>query len=259
MTLCAAAAACVLALAFAAEQGAAADGLVCVNANRDWNRVASTLSLDDARRFLSVRVKPECRQLRARVNGRIAQLEQASRQAREEETEAAVTATPVRRPKVPAKPRVDSRPTPSPPPPRQARPTPPPSPTVREPVVAMQPPPSGYNYQETRDFQVWQPDWYQVLARYPHLERLFGRGGNDLCARCIVGPSGYLRNCAIAGSAATNPEIRRGAQAMISMIYIRRRDGSPAAGSTTYTPVWFGRSEEPAASICRRVASDYRY
>lgn len=239
----------VLYSALSSTQGVAADdGLVCVNASRDWRKSGETMALEAARSFLRNRVKHECPQLRARVEQRVRTLETAARQRNEKRKSEVATKKPA--------------PTPAPrrPEPKVARPAvPAPQPRPYSPPPTLAPPPAGFQYMETSRFRIWQPDWYQVLARYPQLERLYDRGGEDLCARCVIGASGYLQDCAIAGAAAADPSIRRGAQTMISMIYVQNRDGTSAAGSTQLVPVHFGKwRPAPARGYCRNPASEFR-
>src|SRR3954467_12748541 len=66
-----------VATAQAQRERRAGDGLVCVNATRDWNDFGATQSLQAARDFLSRRVKPECTALAQRVRSRILALQPA--------------------------------------------------------------------------------------------------------------------------------------------------------------------------------------
>jgi hypothetical protein len=253
MILVPAASVTVLALALITAEGSAADGLTCVNATRDWKRSAQSTSLETARAFLRMRVRRECSELRKLVEQRIQTLEQKVRitQASPTAPDPAPKVTPrPSRTKAPPEPQRDARPEE-----KIAAPQPKPTPSP----ARLAPPPAGFQYSDTARVRIWQPNWYQVLARYPHLARLQGRGSDDLCAQCVVGGSGYLEQCAIAGAAAADPEIRRGAQTMISMIYIRKLDGGSAVGSTPRIPVWFGeRRSPPAGGYCSNPARDFR-
>lgn|GEM_PF-4832660 len=226
--------------------------LVCVNATRDWNEYGEAQSLDVARDFLNRRVKPECPGLAQRVRGRIATLERVRPRIR--------TAAATPRPETHAV--------------RQSRPV---SGATRSPADdgalrrdgryyersrTSQPEPYAPSNRQPTDsaaYEIRQPNWFDVIDRYPELRALFNRGGSDLCARCIVGQSGYLGNCRVAGAAATDPAIRYGARRMISMIHVSRRDGASAAGASFRIPTHFGQLlPPPAGGYCRQAESDFR-
>lgn len=242
-----------LAAAHAQRQYAAGDGLVCVNAARDWNAFGATSTLQAAQDFLRRRVRPECRQLSARVRDHIAALERARNRdihiasvgPRPEPPRARST-----RPQRPHPPRAPASP-PLTRDPHSA--TPPVSPPVEASLPAVRQPtdPAAYD--------IWEPNWFQVIERYPDLRQLYGRGSADLCTQCIVGESGYLGNCRVAGAAAADPAIRDGARRMISMIHVRRRDGASAAGASFRTPTHFGRLlPPPSGGYCRQPDSAFR-
>lgn len=204
------------------------DSLVCANSERDWNRIGNTASVEAARAFLRDRVMEECSALSERVRGRISNLE-AEKKALLPTTTVAPLRKETRTPRVSAETDKARRiQTPSPLLPAQPK----------RPHFSRDPAAGA-------DLDWWQPNWFQVLARYPDLERLYDLGGADLCAACLVGASGFLEDCHIAGTAAADPAIRNGAKRMISMIKITKRDGSPATGTPVGVPVHFGRLLPP--------------
>jgi hypothetical protein len=206
---------------------AADDSIVCVNATRDWNEMANTASLEVTRQFLGSRVRPECPQLAARVRSRIASLEAAQNVERRPAARAPETRpVPVRR----------SRPVRSGGTPSVARASPPP----RQTHVFFR-----RDSTSSSELSFSEPNWYQVLVRYPELEALFDQGGDDLCASCMVGASGSLEDCWVAGRRSNIPAIRDGTKLMMSMIRIARRDGSSAQGLPVGIPVHFGRLLPP--------------
>jgi hypothetical protein len=238
--------------ASAQAQRSSDPSLVCVNATRDWNEYGAAQSLEVARDFLSRRVRPECRGLAQRVLGRIAVLERVRPRIRIATAAPRPEPRPVRqsRPVLPASQLPDAA---GPPrgddryyerrlasPPAQA------VPSIRQPTNA-----SAY--------EIRQPNWFDVIERYPDLRALFDRGGPDLCARCLVGASGYLGSCRVAGAAAADPAIRDGARRMISMIQVRRRDGASAAGASFRIPAHFGRlMAPPPGGYCSNHDADFR-
>lgn len=241
-------------LASAHAQRSSDPSLVCVNAARDWNEYGATQPLDVARDFLSRRVKPECPDLARRVRGRIAVLEtmrsrqiQIASAAPRPEPRGVRQFRPARPPsRTPAADRPPSRPD-------RHRETLPASPPERAPL------PSNRQPRDAAAYEIRQPNWFEVIERYPDLRQLYDRGSPDLCVRCIVGESGYLGNCRVAGAAAADPVIRDGARRMISMIHVRRRDGASAAGASFRTPTHFGRlPPPPPGGYCRHPDSDFR-
>src|SRR4051812_16357609 len=236
---------CLVALAAAAAQGD--DSIVCASAGRDWNAMESSVSLNAARSFLSTRVKPECAVLSSSVRHKIAELEaQAAPVSIEESPPGRFSTVPrrslVRRqiaPKsTPAAPAIQAREG---------------SLTTTRWRLFDRDPATGV------DLVSSEPNWFQVLDRYPELAQLFDRGGPDLCASCMVGTSGYLEECRIAGAAAANPSIKAGAKKMMSMIYIAKRDGSSAAGTPIGIPVHFGKLlDPPAGGYGSNPASGFR-
>jgi len=216
------------------------DSIVCVNATRDWNDVANTASLEVARRFLAARVRPECPLLATRIRARIASLESARRVESRPEVRVPEVRTPaVRRPR-PVRPRETPSVVPRNPPPRQTH------------VFFRR------DSTPANELSIWEPNWYQVLAQYPQLEALFDQGGDDLCASCMVGASGFLEDCWVAGRRSSIPAIRDGTKLMMSMIRIARRDGSSARGLPIGIPVHFGRLlPPPQGGYCSNPDSDF--
>lgn len=233
------------------EMPATDDSMVCANATRDWNEIKDSASPDTVRAFLRSRVRPECPRLARRVRDRIAVLQQTRTPS-----PAAQTPAPARPAERTSEPASSARPS------ARVR-------TRRPPAVAVARP-APQTPARTRPFfrrdpllshqlASSEPNWYQVLARYPHLEQLYDEGGDDLCAACIVGASGYLDDCWIAGTRAHIPEVREGAKVMISMIRVTRRDGSSAAGLPVGVPVHFGRLlPPPEGGYCSNPEAEFR-
>lgn len=238
-------------LAFSIQGSPATDdSMVCANATRDWNEIADRASPEAIRAFQRNRVRPECPRLAARIRDRLATLQQVR--------------TPAPRVKTPP---------PTRPAARAAEPTRRTEPVTRVPTrhaPAAAPRRAPQTPARTRPFfrrdsmlsdqlASIEPNWHQVLARYPHLERLYDQGGRDLCAACIVGAAGYLDDCWIAGARAHIREIREGAKLMISMIRVTRHDGNSATGLPVGVPVHFGRLlPPPEGGYCSNPEVDFR-
>jgi len=241
------------------------DGLVCVNPTRDWNEFGGGASLSDARDFLKRRVKPECPQLAERVRARVVALEPH----RGREAQLASASAP--RPE-PVQARTQSPPAIAVPHPRspagfRRRVQSPPGSRSTEPAqvatAGTVPPPAaapGRQFPaDPANYDIWEPNWFQVVERFPELRRLYDRGSPDLCARCIVGESGYLAECKVAGAAASSADIREGTKLMLSMIHVAFRGGAPAAGASFRVPVHFGRLlPPPSGGYCRNPEEDFR-
>jgi hypothetical protein len=225
------------------------DSLVCAASARDWSKLSNEVTAEAARTFLRDRVKPECAALAERVRSRIKTLEVQNESRRATDVESAKEA---------------ARPAPSPT--RKTATAPPPVRTPRKihtpaPSATLRPSRPHFSLDPAAgaDLRWWQPNWFQVLAKFPDLEGLFDRGSEDLCAACLVGASGFLEDCHIAGAAAADALIREGAKRMMSMIHISKLDGSPAAGRPIGVPVHFGRLlPPPPGGYCSNPRSDFR-
>lgn len=227
--------------------------LACINANRDWKKNGAAMSLDDARSFLRIRVKPVCPRLANQVKERIAQLATQRRIA------SARVAPRLHRPPTvrPDARRPAERLAARPPAPRPIGPvphaTPIPIPIQRRAHTFRT---SGL---KASDFLFEYPTWEEVTARYPQLSSLYKTGTADLCAACLVGADGYLEQCEVAGESASNPAIRQGAKLMMSLIRISRRNGSSARGTEVAVPVAFGEIlPPPRAGYCSSPEADFR-
>jgi hypothetical protein len=109
----------------------------------------------------------------------------------------------------------------------------------------------------SQNFNFRQPDWFQVLARYPELEALTGQGGNDLSAWCLANSSGFLDDCWIAGRQ-SNRSVRAGAKLMMSMIQVLRKDGTSVHGKSFCIPVSFGLiGPAPEGGYCSNPEMDF--
>lgn len=259
-TLCASSAMLPLLAANVEQRPAADDSLVCVNATRDWSETSGRWSLEAARAFLISRVKPECPALARSVRGRILALESA----RTRENRAASAAPRREAPRTrPSRPPSSGRATaPEAAPSRRpadtsaVRDQPYRAPPRPMPEIRRRPP---LTLNPTRVFQFRYPNWGEVVNRFPQLEQLYNRGGADLCARCIVGASGFLEDCEVAGAAAADRTIREGAKRMMSLIHIARQDGTSAAGALVAIPVQFGRRlSPPPGGYCSSPEAEFR-
>ena len=88
------------------------------------------------------------------------------------------------------------------------------------------------------------PNWYQVVAAYPELNRFLGKGPDNLCMRCETQDDGTFGNCRVAGSP-DEPSIREAGEKMGSLMRVYSTDGTPIGRRGFLIPIHFG-TDRPA-------------